>query len=437
MTELLVLIEDQLVGTIDADRQGGGRLTFRYETSWLESAQRYPITLAMPLADIEYRHRAVFSYLWNLLPENPAVLQRWAQQFHVSAANPAKLLAHVGEDVPGAAQFVSSERLDEIRREKRPDIYWMTADEVAARLRELSEDTTAMRRPGDFGKMSLPGAQAKTAFCRDEATGRWGVPAGRAPTTHIIKPCIPGYDGLVENEHLCQDIASRLGMTAARSSVLALDQTYIVVERYDRLPPRAGSPFFRRIHQEDVCQALGLMPGRKYQEDGGPGIADIVTLIRRVSSEPDEDVDRFLQANIYNWLIGGTDAHAKNYSFLIAADNEVRLAPLYDVSSQLPYTELISQKLSMKVGEHYDIARIDMADWRRLAQRCVIEEKRVINMITEMARALPDHVADARKQALVDGLSKAIVVPLSDQLITHAAERLAGLTALRSARKRG
>lgn len=435
MTGLRVLIDGNLVGTVGVAR-AGGRLSFTYETNWRESAQRYALTLSMPLADTEYRHRAVLSYLWNLLPENPAVLQRWGQQFHVSAANPAKLLAHVGEDVSGAAQFIPPDRLDEIQKERQPNIEWMTMDEVAVRLRELRADISAIRRPGDLGKMSLPGAQAKTAYCRDEITGRWGLPAGRAPTTHIFKPCIPGYDGLVENEHLCQDIASRLGLRAARSFVLALDQTYIVVERYDRLPPEKGSAFYRRVHQEDLCQALGLMPGRKYQEDGGPGIAQIVKLIRRVSAASEEDVERFLKANMYNWLIGGTDAHAKNYSFLISGGDAVRLAPLYDISSQLPYTELIPQKLSMKIGEHYDVARIDVADWRSLAQNCAVDEERMLAMLIELARAMPDHVAAARDQALADGLAPGIVAPLAEQLIAHSEDRLASLAAPRSLRKR-
>jgi serine/threonine-protein kinase HipA len=160
-------------------------------------------------------------------------------------------------------------------------------DELAQRLAQLQADVAAVRRPGDKGKMSLPGAQAKTAFCWDERHRRWGVPSGRAPTTHIIKPAVPGLDGLVENEHLCQKIAARLGLPAARSSVLTLSETtYIVIERFDRLPPARGSPFVQRVHQEDMCQALGLMPGTKYQQDGGPGIPDIVALIRRVSSSP-------------------------------------------------------------------------------------------------------------------------------------------------------
>lgn len=334
MSELLAVIEGEVIGRLVADR--AGRVAFTYDEKWLEAERAHSLSVSMPLAKIVYPQRAVLPYLWNLLPENPNVLQRWGQQYHVSPANPFKLLAHVGADVPGAAQFIPSELLGEIQSD-RPAIDWMTIDELAERLRQLRADVSAVRRPGDIGKMSLPGAQAKTAFYWDEQTMRWGVPGGRAPTTHIIKPCIPGFNGLVENEHLCQDIAARLGMPAARSRVLQLDESYIVVERYDRLPPSPDSSFVQRIHQEDMCQALGLMPSRKYQEDGGPGISAIVTLIRRVSSDPETDVDRFLQANMFNWLIGGTDAHAKNYSLLIGAADEIRLAPLYDISSQLPY----------------------------------------------------------------------------------------------------
>jgi serine/threonine-protein kinase HipA len=362
------------------------------------------------------------------------VLQRWGQQYHVSAANPFKLLASVGADVPGAAQFIPPERLEEIQSAQRPMIEWMTIDELAERLRQLRTDIAAMRRPGDIGKLSLPGAQAKTAFYWDKQANRWGIPGVRTPTTHIIKPCVPGFDGLVENEHLCQDIAARLGMPAANSYVLTLDQTYIVIERFDRLPPPAGSLFVQRIHQEDMCQALGLMPGRKYQEDGGPGIAQIVTLIRRASSNPDVDVDRFLQANMFNWLIGGTDAHAKNYSLLISAGDEIRLAPLYDLSSQLPYPELIAQRVAMKIGDHYDIWRIGIADWRELARACTIDEERVLTMLTDMAKVLPDEISAAREQALIEGLSERIIAPLAQQLISHVGERLATITPVTSSR---
>jgi serine/threonine-protein kinase HipA len=420
VSELLIMIEGNLIGRVRADK--AGRLSLDYEAGWRESPQAHSLSVSMPLAQI--------TYLRKLLPENPYVLQRWGQQYRVSAANPFKLLANVGADVPGAAQFIPPERLQEIQSAQQPTIDWMTVDELAERLRQLRADIAAVRRPGDIGKMSLPGAQAKTAYYWDERRNRWGVPGGRTPTTHIIKPCVPGFEGLVENEHLCQDIAARLGMPAARSHVLALDQPYIVVERYDRLPPREGASIVQRIHQEDLCQALGLMPGKKYQEEGGPGIAQVVTLLRRASSDPGVDVDRFLRANMFNWLIGGTDAHAKNYSLLIGAGDEIRLAPLYDLSSQLPYPDLIDQRAAMKIGDHHDFRRVGIADWRKLARACAIEEERVVALLTDMARALPDEISAARDQALTDGLSEGSVEPLAQQLIRHARERFATITAV-------
>jgi serine/threonine-protein kinase HipA len=428
VSELLIMIEGNLIGRVRADK--AGRLSLDYEAGWRESPQAHSLSVSMPLAQITYLRKPVLSYLWNLLPENPYVLQRWGQQYRVSAANPFKLLANVGADVPGAAQFIPPERLQEIQSAQQPTIDWMTVDELAERLRQLRADIAAVRRPGDIGKMSLPGAQAKTAYYWDERRNRWGVPGGRTPTTHIIKPCVPGFEGLVENEHLCQDIAARLGMPAARSHVLALDQPYIVVERYDRLPPREGASIVQRIHQEDLCQALGLMPGKKYQEEGGPGIAQVVTLLRRASSDPGVDVDRFLRANMFNWLIGGTDAHAKNYSLLIGAGDEIRLAPLYDLSSQLPYPDLIDQRAAMKIGDHHDFRRVGIADWRKLARACAIEEERVVALLTDMARALPDEISAARDQALTDGLSEGSVEPLAQQLIRHARERFATITAV-------
>src|SRR5256884_544991 len=103
----------ELLGRVRADE--AGRLSLDYEASWIESPHGHSLSVSMPLAQITYPHKPVLSYLWNLLPENPNVLQRWGQQYHVSGANPFKLLAHVGADLPGAAQFIPPERLEEIQ----------------------------------------------------------------------------------------------------------------------------------------------------------------------------------------------------------------------------------------------------------------------------------------------------------------------------------
>ncbi len=425
MSELLFLLEGQVAGSVQMDRSG--RLSLTYDKAWLASADSYSLSVSMQLAEMVYPHKQVFPYLWNLLPENPNVLKRWGQQYHVSENSPFKLLAHVGEDVPGAAQFVQPERLEALQADK-PVIEWMTIDELSDRLRQLRDDISAVRRPGDVGRMSLPGAQAKTAYFWDRERERWGIPGGRMPTTHIIKPCVPGFDGLVENEHLCLDIAARLGLPTAKSRVLALDETYIVVERFDRLTASRPDLVPRRIHQEDMCQALARMPADKYQEDGGPGIAEIVRRIRSVSTNPDVDVDRFLKANIFNWFIGGTDAHAKNYALLIDAGDEVRFAPLYDLSSQLPYPERIKQRLAMKIGQHYEIPRVDIDDWRILGRLCDLDGDKVIATIIAMGHAMPDEIAAARNRALKDGLSEPVVAPLVEQLVSHVRERLASIS---------
>jgi serine/threonine-protein kinase HipA len=416
--QLHVLVEGRQVAQIRSGK--GGRLGLDYDPDWRDSPAGYSLSASLPYAQAAHTQQRVLPYLWNLLPENPAVLQRWGQQYKVSPANPFKLLAHVGADVPGAVQLVPSGRLEEIQAAPPFCVDWLTASELAGRLQQLRQDAAAVRLPADRGRISLPGAQAKTALYYDARVQRWGVPAGRTPTTHIIKPCVPGLDGLVENEHFCQDLASRLQLMAARTSVLQIDEPYIVVERYDRLPPDSQGEPVRRIHQEDLCQALGLMPQRKYQEDGGPSIAQLVDLLRQVRV-PEADVDRFLRANIFNWLIGGTDAHAKNYSLLITAGDRVRLAPLYDLSSQIPYPGQVAQRLAMKIGEHYEIARISAADWRKLAKGCSLDEDHLLTSIESMARVLPEHISSARTQAIKDGLSRTIIDPLAQQLTAHAA----------------
>lgn len=185
-----------------------------------------------------------------------------------------------------------------------------------------------------------------------------------------------------------------------------------------------------------MCQALGLMPTRKYEEDGGPGIPQITTLIRRVSASPEVDVERFLEANTFNWLIGGTDALAKGYSFLFGAGDEKRLAPLYDLSSQVPYPEQIAQRLAMKIGDHYEFALVTSGDWRTLARSCALDEQQIIGMVIDMARALLVAVSAAHAQARTDGLSEQVFEPLAQRLIAHPSKRLASITAASSGGRR-
>lgn len=374
----------------------------------------------MPLSAAEYGPDVVEAFLWGLLPDNEQVLERWAQKFHVSARNVFALISHVGEDCAGAAQFVPPERLEAVLSGTGDKIEWLDENGVAERLRILREDHAAWRLPRDTGQFSLAGAQPKTALLLKK--GKWGIPRGRTPTTHILKPPTGQFDGHAENEHICLALARAFGIAAASSRVMRFgNEIAIVVERYDRL--RAGNEIVR-VHQEDVCQALAIMPTMKYQNEGGPGIAAIVELLRNYSSERDEDVGTFIDAVGFNWLIAGTDAHAKNYSLLLASGPRMRLAPLYDLASILPYHNYDARKikLSMKVGDEYLLLQVGIRQWQKLAREIRVNAGEMIARLGAMAEQLPDEVSAARANAHKEGLDSPTLDRLAAGLIERAKE---------------
>jgi len=370
----------------------------------------------MPLAAVEHRHRPVEAFLWGLLPDNDAVLDRWARRFQVSARNPFALISHVGEDCAGAVQFVRPDRVNAVLGQGPAEIEWLDERDIAERLRILRADHAAWRIPRDTGQFSLAGAQPKTAFLYEN--GRWGIPSGRTPTTHILKPPTGEFDGHAENEHLCMRLASALGLITARSEVKWFeDEVAIVIERYDRERTDAG---IVRVHQEDSCQALAILPTRKYENEGGPGAREIVELLRTFSGRPNEDVQRFVDALAFNWLIAGTDAHAKNYSLLIGAEGRSRLAPLYDITSILPYDfDLQRVRFAMKIGGEYRLRDIGPRQWQRLAADLRLDSGALLQHIRDMARALPDNVSDIRRAAEREGLDHPLIARLSDALVAR------------------
>jgi serine/threonine-protein kinase HipA len=417
ISELIVLVEGLVMGRVFEQTKRGGTLSFQYDPDWIRLKDAFPISVSMPLTEAPYSQRYIKTFLTNLLPENPAVLEAWEKRYHVSRNNPFGLMKHVGQDLPGALQFVQPDRLVEYQNSAAVEIKWLSEAELIERMMLLRKDAAAFRLATDQGRMSLAGAQAKTALYFDGK--RWGVPAGRMPTSHILKPPIPGFAGIVENEHLCQDIATRCGLAAARSFVLDLDGPVIVVERFDRLPHPDLQRILRRLHQEDLCQALRILPSEKYQESGGPGIEAIVRELRAVSTDAEDDVWRFIDANIFNYLIGGTDAHAKNYSLLFGARQQVRLSPLYDLSSQLPYKDKIPQRLAMKIGRHYETSSIRRADWETLQRQSKLPDGSVLERLRSLAKMLPDHIADARDQALRAKLDIKPVQQTSEHILKH------------------
>lgn len=469
MDELIVFMDGRPMGRLT---QKQGRLAFIYSDDWRGAEGAYPLSTSMPLVSKEHGHREVTAFLWGLLPDNEQVLQRWARSFQVSARNPFALLSHVGEDCAGAVQFVRKERVEAFLEETGENaVEWLTEKEIGRRLTVLKQDAGAGRSPRDTGQFSLAGAQPKTALYFDGR--KWGIPHGRMPTTHILKPPTDEFDGFAENEHLCLQLAAALGLQTARSTVRTFDgATAIVIERYDRRrvtdivggrlraaadmdkraeaasaagQDRAANELRRqaaslreqgnllseafpvpvlRVHQEDFCQALSIPPVNKYQNQGGPGPSEMISHLRTHAASPEDsarDVLRLVDAQIFNWLIGGTDAHGKNYSILIGAAGRIRLAPLYDIASILAYPEHDPRKvnLAMKIGDEYRLSRITGSEWLKFAATNKLEQDLLLGRIRSLGEALPDALSDTIRNMRSQKLDHQIMKVLEMVLPEH------------------
>ena len=411
---LLVVLGDLIAGTLE--RRPGGRLRFDYAEEYRDRPGATPLSLAMPTQVRSHPDRVITPWLWGLLPDNDAVLARWARQFHVSSSSPFSLLAtQIGEDCAGAVRFARPEVIDHVLA-PRGAVAWLTEADVAQRLRDLREDLTSWLGRSFTGQFSLAGAQAKTALLLKD--GRWGVPSGSTATTHILKPAVAGLDDHDLNEHVCLEAARRAGLVAVRTKIGRFgNECAVVIDRYDRLEV-AGETV--RVHQEDLCQALALQPSLKYQNDGGPGPADIAKLFRGAMPPraADDALWRFADALIWNWLIAGTDAHAKNYSTLLAG-GQVRLAPLYDIASALPYdVHERTLRFAMKVGGDYRVFP-HQNNWPEAARELGLDVDAVVARVRVLAARAPDVFADAAKTRDVEALRR----PLPTRLVDLVAER--------------
>ena len=414
---LAVLLEGRAIGWIE--RTAGGALRFDYDDG-IDTGTT-PLSMSMPSTTPRHGDGRITPWLWGLLPDNADVLFHWGRRFGVSIASPFPLLATpLGRDCAGAVQFCPPGDVDELLG-RGGDVSWLSEAQVAQRLRSLRADVTSWLGPDFSGRFSLGGAQAKTALYFSE--GRWGVPTGTAPTSHILKPAMPGYGHLDLNEYLCLRAAGIAGLHSARSRMAVFEEeTAIAVERFDRARTTGG---LLRVHQEDLCQALGVYPVRKYQSDGGPSPGQVADLLRSVVAGPaaEEDVWRFADALAFNWIIAGTDAHAKNYSLLLSG-TRVRLAPLYDVASMLPYDESKGHRihLAMKVGGDYKLHRTDRRNaWERAADEVRLDRTQVIQRVLDLARRIPA----ALEQAAGDDDVAAINSDLPQQLLDLVAARAA------------
>jgi serine/threonine-protein kinase HipA len=379
-----VYLHRELVGHLIQNE--GGQMVFDYAESRLQKPGATPLSHSLPLREKRFTRKECRGYFAGVLPEESS-RTIIARNLGISERNDYAMLERIGGECAGAVTFLpAGEPLPD-----RDDQYRaLSSPELAGILRELP------RRPllaGETGmRLSLAGAQNKIAV-RVEGDAV-SLPLGGAPSTHILKPAVERFAGIVFNEACCMRLAAAVGLPVAKTEIRRVeDVDYLLIERYDRTHRQnpEGAPMLERLHQEDFCQALGIVSENKYQKEGGPSLKQCFALLREVSSAPVLDLARLLDAVIFNYLVGNNDAHGKNFSLLYrdagTANIETRLAPLYDVVSTRYYPEL-TRELAMKIGGEYSSDKVSKANFEQLAEDARLAKPLVRRRVPELAEAV-------------------------------------------------
>ena len=393
---LIVSWDGARAGALHSDSRG--RLGFTYDESWLANASVPALSVSLPKRARAFDDDECRPFFAGLLPEEKP-LEAVARALGTSKGNPFALLAALGGDVAGAITLVADDA-------QAPGL------SAAAATDGLTEDaladilSTLPKRPllaGQDGlRLSLAGAQAKLPVVLVD--GRVALPAPGQPTTHIVKPAMAQFRGTVENELLVMRLAAALALDVAPVDArVASGRPYLLITRYDREQDEAETT--RRLHQEDLCQALGVPPARKYQSDGGPSFKDSFELIRRVSARPAADVLKLLDAAIFNAVAGNCDAHGKNFSILYRGTT-LRLAPLYDLLCTVAYPEL-SPYFAMKIAKRRTLEEIGVTAWKEFAAEIGMTAPFVRARVRDIAERVRDSVGSLAGELTAPGLEAA------------------------------
>lgn len=397
---------------------------FTYADEWLQARQARPLSLSMPLRPTPFSGEVVDAYFENLLPENREVRERLQRRFATSSTQAFELLSAIGRDCVGAVQLMPVDV--EPPDPRKIDGEVLTPRRVERLLADLLTPRP-LGQQGDEFRISLAGVQEKTALLRHK--GRWLSPHGATPTTHILKLPIGianrGVDltTSLENEWLCSEILRAYGVPVANCWIEQFgERRTLVVERFDRRLS-ADRRWIIRLPQEDLCQATGTPPSRKYESEGGPGIRRIMDLLLG-SSQAQQDRYDFFRTQMLFWALCAIDGHAKNFSLFIEAGGGFRLAPRYDVLSAFPVLgrkagTLPRHKVTMAMAaegknRHYRWATIQARHWEETARRCGLGTFYAA-LRDELLDRTPGAVEAVRKR-IPKGFPKSVSEPILDGL---------------------
>ena len=386
-----------------------GRLSFQYGADWLAEPQRVQLSHSLPLQDRPFDDHECRGFFAGLLPEGH--LRRLiAQQCQVSSQNDFALLSAIGGECAGAITFVPEGR--PLASAESSGVEWLDEPQLISLLDELPHRPMLAGRDGL--RLSLAGAQDKLPVVFDGQ--RIGLPKGGRPSTHILKPAILTLEDSVLNECYCMALAKAMGLPTAKADMIAVaDRRVLLAARYDRFEGDDGKPV--RIHQEDFCQALGVVPEMKYQNEGGPNLKACFDLLRKVTRPHAPEVLRLLDAVVFNALIGNHDAHAKNFSLLYAGST-LTMAPLYDLLSTAVY-ENLTLNMAMKLGSKYKFTQVEARHWEQFAEAAGLSKAQTKRRVLRIAEDLPSVARQLKASPTFQGQ------PMSAQIVALIEQRSA------------
>lgn len=387
-----------------------GALSLSYDTDYIKE-ERPAVSLSLPLQGEPLEGDAVRAFFSGILPDD-IIRHRLAKYLGVSEKNPFALLEAIGGECAGALSLYPEGDVPPI--EKKEDVRILDDHDLGEILELLK------RRPmlaGDDGlRLSLAGAQDKIAV--GIRGGKITIISGTSPTTHILKPVIADIKDSVHNELFCMRLAQKMGIRTPNTEIRWLGETpYFLVERYDRVKNKAGH--ITRLHQEDFCQASGIMPDVKYEREGGPNIAQCQEIIIRSSARPAVDLLDLVNRIIFNYLIGNADAHGKNFSLLYSGDKPV-LAPAYDLLCTAAYKD-ISRKMAMKIGGKYLPEHVFIRHWYKLVPDTVAAKRNLEKQLVKMANNCLKEALKLKVGLEAEGIESSIFGDICDIISKRAA----------------
>jgi serine/threonine-protein kinase HipA len=395
------------VGRLERVDQRSRAYAFRY--LWTSR----PISISLPLSQVSFSLEESRPFFEALLPEG-AVREQIAGQLKLAAGDSYGLLAELGRDCAGALQILDADRTSE-----PPSVNWLDARELDVLIDELPRHPLGIDVEDDRLRLSLAGVQHKAVLVRD-LSGRFGRPLDGMPSSHILKPELHDgdYPGLAANEYFCMGLAARCDLSSAEVELMSIaGRPCLVVKRFDRelsaWPPR-------RLHQEDLCQALGITLDFKYQKEGWrlPSYRALAGVLDRHSSAPGLDRLASAQSAVFNFLVGNADSHAKNISLLHARDG-VRLAPLYDLVSTAVYPEL-NAELALSIGDELNPDAITSIHWADLADDLGLNAGAFERVRRQLVNRVAAEASKLRAEAGTEGWHHPCIDTISDVIAARA-----------------